>query len=175
MRICIIVDALDECEDLDELGGPKFLGALIETISRLNCHRIKVFVSSRPELIIRNCFESAVRETVDLVKEIQLHDVDGNVVQADIRRFFSHHLSSLARRMNMNLPWPSELEFNALVQRTGGLFVYATTVIGLFRTNGPLRQNASASCWKRQRGTTRTIRHHTRSLISCTAISWDDS
>jgi len=134
LKICLLIDALDECEDLDELGGPDFLGAILQTIINLNNCHVKLVVSSRPELAIRNCFTSAVGEVADcLTKEIKLHEIDIDTVQMDIQKFLSHHFAALAKRMRISTPWPRSSDFNLIVERANGLFVYAATVVGFIQ------------------------------------------
>jgi hypothetical protein len=55
----------------------------------------------------------------------QLADGEDN----DIRHFFKHELSALARRRGRTDSWPTSEQLDLLSQRAGGLFIYAAATV----------------------------------------------
>lgn len=85
--LVVILDALDECD------GDKDMQLVINLFSktaRLKSTRLKVFVTSRPELPIRLGFISIGSANQDLV----LHEVRSGVIEKDIRIFLNTNLGS---------------------------------------------------------------------------------
>ncbi|KAG8748663.1 hypothetical protein FRC10_000054 [Ceratobasidium sp. 414] len=112
-NMVIVIDALDECED-DE-GVKRILGILLRCTSDLP---VKFVITSRPSPTILNRMRSGWDERV--VFELHLHEVDRPSTQEDIRTYLTAKLEPA------NL---SEPDISSLVQRSGLLFIYATTII----------------------------------------------
>ncbi|KAJ6587985.1 DDE superfamily endonuclease-domain-containing protein [Mycena capillaripes] len=122
----LLIDGLDECE------GPKIQEAIIcllrNTIrdQTYPC-RLRILIASRAEPHIREKFE-----------EPPFHSLcdSVNVEQSflDVRRYFcdeflrirSEHQGTMG---NIPTPWPSQHIINALVEKSSGYFIYASTVI----------------------------------------------
>ncbi|KAK3192426.1 hypothetical protein K4F52_001639 [Lecanicillium sp. MT-2017a] len=66
--LVVVIDALDECDREDEV---KLLIDLISRTETLYCKRLRVFVTSRPELAIRSAFKAIEGKYQDII----LHDV----------------------------------------------------------------------------------------------------
>ena len=119
----IVIDALDEC------FSPWVVESLIKTI--LNGAEdipVKFFMLSRPEDWIKRAFRRIARPS--LLQEFCLHDVAKSDVQSDIKTYLRSALSEIAeaRSFSEDDPlWPPEEEFNALLVRSDGLFIYAAT------------------------------------------------
>lgn len=123
-RVVIVIDALDECDppsranDILRLWGatlPRFDG------------RVKILLTSRPELDLRLQFKTA-KETGLSTFSI-LHDIEDNLLQKDIASFLRYRLHEVAVQSELDLPWPQEAEMMKLVELSGKLFVYAATVV----------------------------------------------
>ena len=122
----IIIDALDECKDKEPAS------ALLSVLSR-HVHEIpevKFFITGRPEPPIREGFRlEPLRPITDVLK---LHDVKRSSVDEDIRLFFGTHLTNIRKtRSDCEFPeeWPNPYDINILCKKTGGLFIYASTVV----------------------------------------------
>jgi NACHT domain len=129
-RIVIIMDALDECKDDQKIY--KILEALSLHISSVPA--LKVLVTSRPEPATRLAFRDPLSRHSDI---FFLHDVRQNVVDKDIRVFFTIRLQEMAKRRRLEdlaedwIPsedWPPAELIRQLVSKASGLFIFASTV-----------------------------------------------
>ncbi|ORY58143.1 uncharacterized protein BCR38DRAFT_489623 [Pseudomassariella vexata] len=107
------------------------------TISRTLAHvasspRLKIFLTSRPELPIRLGFTAIKGAYQGLI----LHEVAGPVIEHDIWVFLEHELAQVRDDYNnsvlegRHLPttWPSEVNIQILVEMSVPLFIFAATV-----------------------------------------------
>ena len=120
----IVIDALDECEDEDPdssilpvLGG-----------SILDIPRVKLFITSRPETHIVTGFHGRLQDLTDV---FILHEVEAHIINQDIRHFFEHELSSLARRRGGEVGWPTNQQLDWLCRRAAGFFVHAVATVNV--------------------------------------------
>lgn len=126
----LIIDALDECSaDTDVLT---FIH-LLSVLARSKAARIKVFVTSRPELTIQYAFDPIEGR----YQEIILQEVTQKVIAQDIRTFLtdelgrirdewnSRHRKEPSRRIAPN--WPSQEQFETLARLAEPLFIFAAT------------------------------------------------
>jgi hypothetical protein len=87
---------------------------------------------SRPETHIRAAFR---KEGMKLVTDVMvLHEVSAHSVDDDIMVLLEtrlHRSTVLADRSDTSLPeeWPSKAQLEALKRRSGGLFIFASTVV----------------------------------------------
>ncbi|EMD31637.1 hypothetical protein CERSUDRAFT_100102 [Gelatoporia subvermispora B] len=82
--LTLVVDALDEC--LDTKAVKSLLSALVP---RSRGIPVKFFLTSRPEPHIQSHFKSTQR---DLHNTLRLHDIEQNIVEADIRFYCTRRL-----------------------------------------------------------------------------------
>ncbi|KAH6983425.1 hypothetical protein BKA56DRAFT_482752 [Ilyonectria sp. MPI-CAGE-AT-0026] len=127
--VVIVIDALDECErDVD-------IRFLIDSLSRttsIQSLRLRIFVTSRPELPIRLGFDA-----LGTYQQIILHKLPSPVIEHDICVFLQHELAIIRRDYNRSvsnkqrqLPtdWPREGDIQILVRKATPLFIFAATV-----------------------------------------------
>ncbi|TDL14912.1 hypothetical protein BD410DRAFT_687578, partial [Rickenella mellea] len=126
----VVIDALDESDDHTAAAN---IVELLATELRDTDLPLKFFVTSRPEKDLRSKFlaESVSSGTQTLV----LHDIDIGIVQDDIKLFLQVRLTGIAKKHRDVIPqkpfkWPTEAEVDALTERAGGLFIFASTVVG---------------------------------------------
>jgi hypothetical protein len=130
MRTVVIIDALDECKD--EESTSIMLKFLDENVKYLP--NIKFFITSRPETHIRAGFR---KEGLKLVTDVMvLHEIAAHSVDGDIMILLEtklHRSTVLADRSDTSLPeeWPTKAQLEALKRRSGGLFIFASTVVKL--------------------------------------------
>jgi hypothetical protein len=127
LPLLIVLDALDECDKENGREGGDLLPVLLHSLEQLPfC--IKIFVTSRPEPSIKNMFSRAdiTSSTVGLA----LHrDIEQSIVREDIGRYLRHEFDKLAHERSVRRPFPSDADFQTLVDRAGNLFIYVRTII----------------------------------------------
>ncbi len=129
----IVIDALNECTDDQEIAF--VLQLLAETCSRETPSRIRVFLTSRPENTIREGFRDSI--LVSGRRQLFLHRLDPSIADQDIRVFVDQNLGSILRKRPDWTPSPASDIVEALVQRAGGLFIWAATACRFIRDGGP--------------------------------------
>ena len=110
--IILVIDALDECEEENNIGQ---VLQLLADNQEFNQVRFRVLVTSRPEIPIRDGFSGLLRnEHQDLV----LHDISEFVVDRDISLFLKHSLAKISLENQI---------IEQLVRMAAGLFIWAAT------------------------------------------------
>ncbi|KAI1155400.1 hypothetical protein F4825DRAFT_469164 [Nemania diffusa] len=125
--LVIVVDALDEC-DRDE--DVKLLIHLLSRANNSKSLRLRIFLTSRPELPIRLGFHNVKGTYQDLI----LHEVEQPIIEHDLFIYFKHELSIVKKEYNnlnsqQHLPstWPEESQVQMLVKIAIPLFIFAAT------------------------------------------------
>ncbi|KAH7174198.1 quinon protein alcohol dehydrogenase-like superfamily [Fusarium flagelliforme] len=123
VRLILIIDSVDECEDSSE--AVQFL-RLLPSLGMFHPIEVRVLVVSRPEKHI-----SQVLDDPDLrVKKLVLEKIPFHVDfpdPDDITRFLRHELDSITKRREFSHDWIKCEEMSQLIERAGGLFIYAAT------------------------------------------------
>ena len=115
-----VIDALDECGSEDDI---RLLLQLFVEVKDLANIDLGVFVTSRPEIVIRHGFKD-IPEIIQ--QNLDLGEIPRPVVEQDITVFLRQKLGRLS--LQRKLPnWPSEDNIQSLVQKTDCLFIYAAT------------------------------------------------
>ncbi|KAI1325837.1 vegetative incompatibility protein HET-E-1 [Xylariaceae sp. FL0255] len=117
----IVVDALDEC---DKEKDVELLIHLLSRANALTLPRLRIFLTSRPELPPQLAFRKVKGEYQDLV----LHEIAEAVIEHDISVFFRHELASIQDKHDLQSAWPGELNLRKLVQMAVPLFIFAATM-----------------------------------------------
>ena len=116
----LVIDALDECGSEDDI---RLLLQLFVEVKDLTNIDLGIFVTSRPELVIRHGFKD-IPEIVH--QNLDLGEIPRQIVEQDISVFLRQKLGRLS--LQHELPnWPSEDEIRSLIQKAGCLFIYAAT------------------------------------------------
>ncbi|KAL8996163.1 MAG: hypothetical protein Q9169_004272 [Polycauliona sp. 2 TL-2023] len=116
----VVIDALDECDDEHDL---RVLLNLFATTKELPKLRIKIFLSSRPDLS-RHGFEEMPSI---LHYTMVLHDVPRAIVDSDIKIYLKHELGLIQQRFRLPAQWPTTEAHETLAAKAGGLFIFAAT------------------------------------------------
>ncbi|PNP78057.1 hypothetical protein FNYG_08603 [Fusarium nygamai] len=127
--IVIVVDALDECEKDADI---KLLLELFSGLSFPGSLRVRVFVTSRPELPVRLGFSSIGNTHRDLI----LHKIPPSIIEHDISVFLRHEFANIRNCFNaeaveeLKLPvhWPGEANLEKLTRAAVPLFIFAATL-----------------------------------------------
>ena len=117
----IVIDALDECDAINDL---RLLLRLLATTKDMPNLQIRIFVTSRPELPIRLGFQ---KMPSILHQDLVLHDVPRSVVDSDIKTFLAYELECVQQRYRLPAKWPEDLELSSLIKKAEGLFIFAAT------------------------------------------------
>ncbi|KAL8868393.1 MAG: hypothetical protein Q9174_005022, partial [Haloplaca sp. 1 TL-2023] len=121
LTVNIILDALDECSSDDDI---RIILQLLVEVKDLQNIDLGVFVTSRPEVIIRLGFEAMPEITH---QRLDLRDIPRSVVQHDILTLLESEFECI-RRQHRVRDWPTQQDQQILVQRSDCLFIYAKTV-----------------------------------------------
>ncbi|KAF9013069.1 hypothetical protein BDQ17DRAFT_576307 [Cyathus striatus] len=131
----VIIDGLDECND--RKVQVMIIQVLTWVSSQLSVH-LRFLITSRPELEIRNTFDS--RSVRDLCTRLVLDDhyaPDKDIeiyLRSEFARIKEGH--TLASVLSGDADqWPSERDIWRLVRKSSGQFIYASTVIKYVENN----------------------------------------
>lgn len=127
--LVIVVDALDECDRDDDI---RLIINLCPRIKALQSQRLRIFLTSRPELPIRLGFKALTGTYQDLI----LHEIPQPVIEHDISAFLEHELARIRDEYNASVPhdrqlcasWPGQSNMRTLVTMAIPLFIFAATV-----------------------------------------------
>jgi len=123
----LIIDALDKCDNEDHIRT--ILQLLAEARSLMTV-RLRVFLTSRPEIAIRYGICAIPQaEHQDFV----LHNITSKIVNHDISLFLEYHLSIIGQEWTLGADWPGEEVLRQLVLYACGLFIWASTTCRFIR------------------------------------------
>ena len=123
----VVIDGLDECDDDNNI---RTILHLLSEVRSLKAVRLRVFLTSRPEIPIRYGFyQIPDAEHQDFV----LHNISPSIVDHDIRIFLQHNLKLIAVERSLGSGWPGEQIVKRLVHNASGLFIWAATAYRFVR------------------------------------------
>ncbi len=126
--LVFVIDALDECGDAR--SRPGILRIL--TNAAAQAPWLKIIITSRTEVDIQRFFDTITQSSYlyDLAK-----DQDAS---ADLQIFARSQFDPVATEWHLDTPWPKESDFNSIISRANGLFVFVKTlVLSLERCDDP--------------------------------------
>jgi hypothetical protein len=117
----LVVDALDECEGDSNV---RIILDLLAEARSLKTVRLRVFLTSRPEIPIRH--------GIHLIPQAQhqefiLHNVWPTIINHDISLFLEFNLGTIRQKWSLGADWPGEVVLRQLVVYACGLFIWAAT------------------------------------------------
>lgn len=127
----VVVDALDECEKEQDV---KAIIDLWSRLAHLTTVRLKLFLTSRPELPIQLDFKNI---STAVHQDMVLQDVvPQTTIQHDILVFLEHEFGKIRKIYNLNplsgtlldRDWPGDKRLQALVDMAVPSFIIAATV-----------------------------------------------
>jgi hypothetical protein len=123
----LIVDAVDECDKKEHI---RIILQLLAEARTLKTVRLRVFLTSRPEIPIRHHFHQiSDAEHQDFV----LHNISPSIINRDISIFLQYSLNFIANERSLGAGWPSEQIVKCLVHNANGLFIWAATACRFIR------------------------------------------
>jgi hypothetical protein len=123
----LIIDALDECEDDDNIRAVLHLLTEARSLTKV---RLRVFLTSRPEIPIRHGFyQIPDTEHQDFI----LHRISPAIIDHDISVFLQYNLDIIRQECSLDAGWPGGDVIKRLVQSASGLFIWAATACRFIR------------------------------------------
>jgi AAA ATPase domain len=118
----LIIDALDECDNAEQV---RMILQLLPEARTLKTVRLRVFLTSRPEIPIRHGFYQIPTSNH---QDFILHNISPSVINHDISIFLQHNLKFISSERSLGPGWPSEQVVKRLASNSNGLFIWAATV-----------------------------------------------
>ena len=123
----LVVDAFDECDDDSNM---RTVLQLLAEARSLTTVRLRIFITSRPEIPIRHGFYQ-IREAEH--QDFVLHNILPPIVDHDITIFLEYNLRLIREEFSLETGWPGEEDIKRLVRRASGLFIWAATACRFIR------------------------------------------
>ncbi|KAJ5639784.1 uncharacterized protein N7484_007646 [Penicillium longicatenatum] len=120
--IVLVIDALDECENGDDI---RYILQLLPQAQQLSTLRLRIFLTSRPELPIRLGFSKMANHEY---QDLAVHEIPEEVTSHDISLFLKDRFKKIQEEKNVPANWPGEDVIQALVKMSVPLFISAATV-----------------------------------------------
>jgi NACHT domain len=142
-RVLLVIDAVDECGTDDDMSH---IVELLLDARGINQTALRVFVTSRPEVAIRNGFDHDLdQHHLNLV----LHQISEFVVRSDLFIFLRYHFTKIRQLRRLAVDWPGDANIHRLVAMSGNLFIWAATVCRFISKGGLLVKTRLSSILKR--------------------------
>jgi hypothetical protein len=122
----LVVDALDECDDDDNI---RIILQLLAEARSLKTVRLRIFMTSRREVPIRHGFYKIREAKHDFV----LHNIPPAIVDQDISIFLEYNLAIIEQECYLAAGWPGKQDIRRLVKNANGLFIWAATACRFIR------------------------------------------
>ncbi|KAH8650313.1 hypothetical protein BGZ60DRAFT_473956 [Tricladium varicosporioides] len=123
----LVIDALDECDKDEHI---RMILRFLAEARTLKTARLRVFLTSRPEIPIRHGFyQIPDAEHHDFI----LHNVSPTIVNRDISLFLEYNLGIIRQEWTLGTDWPGEVVLRQLVLHACGLFIWAATACRFIR------------------------------------------
>ena len=139
LTLNFVVDALDECSSDNDI---RLLIQLFVELKDVRNIEVGLFVTSRPEVVIRLGFEK-----VSLIyhQKLDLRDIPRKTIEHDIALFVNKELNAIGYHHKL-LGWPEEAQSQVLVKLADCLFIFAATAcrfIGDLNWSDPVERLSS--------------------------------
>ena len=117
--LVFVIDALDECGDAQ--SRTRLLRVL--TNAAAQAPWLKIIITSRTEVDIQDFFGTLAQSclTYDLASD--------QGASADLRTFARSQFDLVATHWNLGTTWPKESDFNTVISRANGLFIFVKTLV----------------------------------------------
>ncbi|XHG01756.1 hypothetical protein AWENTII_005126 [Aspergillus wentii] len=132
--IVIVVDALDECEAIDEFGNlnVKIILNLFGQLKNIKSLRMRVLITSRSTNEIQSRFGKLTSDEKEneTLQKISLSNSDNS--PTDLHLYFQHEMGSIRDYHEREDTWPGNQAIEKLVLKADGLFIFAATICRWF-------------------------------------------
>jgi hypothetical protein len=132
--VVVVIDALDECDQGEDI---RTILKLLSKIEASTSIRLRIFVTSRPELPVELGFKDLSK---GLHHDVRLEEVQKTTIERDIRIFCEEQFKEMKQNSvhhDDELPseWPGDHNIGALVNQAVPLFIFAFTACRYISTN----------------------------------------
>jgi hypothetical protein len=131
-KYVLVIDALDECEDQNDI---QIILQLLAEVRSLKGVQLRVLLTSRPEGPIRFGL-SQIRK--DDHEDFVLHNISSSTVNHDIPVFLRNELGLIRKKYLFRADWPEDIAITSLVRNSNGLFIWAATACRFIEEGGML-------------------------------------
>ena len=118
--LVFVIDALDECGDAK--SRPRLLKVLANAAAQASW--LKIIITSRTEVDIERFFGTLTQPS-----HISYDLATDQDASADLRDFAQGLFESVASDWHLDTPWPKESDFDRVISRANGLFIYIKTLV----------------------------------------------
>ncbi|KAL4977899.1 hypothetical protein BDW66DRAFT_149628 [Aspergillus desertorum] len=123
ITIVIVIDALDALDECDREDDIQVIVRLLLSARDTESVRLRIFLTSRPNLPIRLGFKQNNNH-----KDVVLHELLRPVIEHDIQLFLRYKLSEIQRERSLPPDWPGQECIEKLVKMAFPLFIFAATI-----------------------------------------------
>jgi hypothetical protein len=132
--VVLVIDALDECDKGESIKTVLLMLSRVEAITSV---RLRIFVTSRPELPVELGFR---KMSGDLHYDVRLEEAQEGSIAHDIQVFYENQFSeirdaSLLQVDELPVQWPGDEKICLLVDKAVPLFIFAFTVCRYIAAN----------------------------------------
>lgn len=120
--LVIVIDALDECENDNDI---RVILQLFPQLQKTSAVHIRIFLTSRPELPIRLGFSEIANYDY---QDLALHEIPEAVTEQDISLFLNDRFTRIREVRDVPFDWPGYDIIQTLVSMSMPLFISAATV-----------------------------------------------
>ena len=132
----LVIDALDECEDVHQIGT---LLKLLKRIDELTSARVRILVTSRPDPPLVAGFDEFSN---DLLHDVQLEQAQVRSIKPDLDMYFRFELAEVQKNYakrnpycTLPMPWAGQDDVDLLVEKSHPLFIVAHTICRLLSSS----------------------------------------
>ena len=118
--LVFVIDALDECGEAQSRS--RLLKVLTDAAAQATW--LKIIVTSRPEVDIQHFFDTLTQSSYLSCDLAQDQDAS-----ADLRAFARSQFDLVSTRWHLDTPWPEESDFDRVISRASGLFIFIKTLV----------------------------------------------
>jgi len=127
--LAFVIDAFDKCGN--PRSRPGILKVLIDAAARAPW--LKIIITSRTEVDIQHFFGTLTQSSY-----LRYELATDRDASADLRTFARSQFDSVVTEWHLPKPWPEESDFNSVISRANGLFIFIKTlVLALERCEDP--------------------------------------
>jgi hypothetical protein len=137
LPIILVIDALDECEKEDRKDDVRMILRLLAEAKDLPNIRLRIFLTSRPEVPIDDEFNVISKLTH---QDFILHHISNDIIEHDILIFIQYEFERIRRERGLLSDWPKAKDIHSLVHDANGLFIYAATICRFIDRRHPEKQ-----------------------------------
>ena len=118
--LVFVIDALDECGNAR--SRPGILRALTDAATQVSW--LKIIITSRTEVDILHFFDHFAQ-----LSHLRYDLAADQDASADLRVFARSEFDLVIKDWHIPTPWPEESDFNAVLSRANGLFIFIKTLV----------------------------------------------